>query len=140
LLEEREEQGVLAAVAVAEAEADEEDLELDTAVMGLIMSIVTQDISRVLLYELPLMHFLAVCGIDPITKVFCKAFVYTPILAQVLWILWLLLLEVALPLKAWPKLGLQDQTQVGPVAVRVERICKRHLCEGSFSLASSILT
>jgi malonyl CoA-acyl carrier protein transacylase len=41
LLEEREEQGVLAAVAVAEAEADEEDLKLDIAVIGLIMSIVT---------------------------------------------------------------------------------------------------
>ena len=81
LLEEREEQGVLAAVAVAEAEADKEDLKLNIAVIGLIISIVTQDISRVLLYKLPLMHFLAICGIDPITKVFCKAFVYMPILA-----------------------------------------------------------
>ena len=86
------------------------------------------------------MHFLAVCGIDPMTKAFRAAFVYTPILAQVLWILRLLLLEIALPLQAWPELGLRDRTKVGSVAGRVDRIRHKHLCEGSLSPASTILT
>jgi superfamily II DNA helicase RecQ len=139
LLEERQE-GVAVAVAVAVADKDKDDPELDTAVMGLIVSIVTQDTSRVPLYESPLMHYLAVCGIDPVAKAFREAFVYTPILAQVLWIVRLLLLEIALPLKAWPELGLKDRSQIGAVAVRVDRFRQRHLCEGSFSPTSSILT
>ena len=125
------------AVAVAVAE---DDHKLDTAVMGLIQSIVTQDTSRVPLYESPLMHFLAVCGIDPVTRSFRTSFVYTPILAQVLWILRLVLLEIALPLQAWPELELYDLPQARSVARRVHTIREKHLCEGSFSPASSILT
>lgn len=45
------------------AMADKGDPELDTAVMGLIVSSVTQDTSQVPLYKWPLMHFLAVVGL-----------------------------------------------------------------------------
>jgi hypothetical protein len=65
------------------------------------------------------MHFLAVCGIDPVAQALQDVFTYTPVLAQVLWILHLLLLEVALPLRAWPKLELQARTHVRAVAEQV---------------------
>ena len=63
-------------MAVAEANA-----KLVTAVMALIISIVTQDTSRISLYESPLMYFLAVYGVDSRNKTYRSVFTYTPILA-----------------------------------------------------------
>ncbi len=126
-------------VAVTDGDA-KGDTVLDTALMGLIVSIITQDTSQIPLYASPLMHFLAVCGVDSVTQSFRRSFAFTPILAKVLWIIRLLLLEYALPLQAWPEIGIQDCTQVGAVAVRVQKIRQTHLCEGSFLPASSILT
>jgi hypothetical protein len=128
---------VAVAVAVADTKADPK---LDTAVMGLIKSIVIQDTSRVPLYESLLMHFLAVCGVDSVSQSFRPPFVYTPILAQVLWILRLILLEITVPLQAWPELGLSNRTRVVSVARRVHIIREKHLCKGLFSPVSSILT
>jgi hypothetical protein len=82
------------------AEGSDPEPILTTAVMGLIVSIITQNTSRVSLYASPLIHFLAICGVNPQTKAFQPVFSYTPILAQVLWIIRLLILEYALPLRA----------------------------------------
>ena len=41
------------------------DNKLDNAVMALIMSLLAQDTSQLLLYESPVMHYLAVRGVNP---------------------------------------------------------------------------
>ena len=128
------------AVAVAEADPGR----LDTALMGLIISLLAQDTSQLLLYESPVMHYLAVRGVNPQTRRFYPSFQYTPILAQMIWIIRLLLLEVAVSEQGWPELGLQSRAVIGAVAgavaERIHALRKSHLCEGSFSPASSILS
>jgi hypothetical protein len=86
------------------------------------------------------MHYLAIQGVDEQAAAFQAAFFYTPILAAVLWINRLIMLEVAVPLEAWPALGLQSKAQVVSVRDRIHRLRKRHLCEGSFSPTASILS
>jgi hypothetical protein len=128
-----------AAVAVAEADA-----RLDSALMGLIISLLAQDTSQLLLYESPVMHYLALRGVNPQTKTFYPSFQYTPILAQMIWIIRLLMLEVAVSEKGWPELGLKSRKETGAVAGavadRIHELRRSHLCEGSFSPASSILS
>jgi hypothetical protein len=104
------------------------------------MLVVMQDTSRIGLYESPLMHYLAVRGVDEQSKAFRAAFFYTPILAGALWINRLIMLEVAVPLEAWPAVGLQSKAQVESVRDRIHRLRKKHLCEGSFSPTASILS
>ncbi len=117
---------------------------LTVAIMALSISLITEDTSQMSLYEAPVMHYLAVRGIDTITRTFRTPASYTPILAQMLWIIRLLLLEVAVCDEGWPELGLQSRTEIGKtagaVAARMKEIRLRHLVEGSFSPASSILT
>jgi len=129
--------------AVAVAVADD-DHELDTALMGLIVSLLAQDTSQLRLYESPVMHYLAVRSVNPQTKTFYPADRYTPILAHMIWIIRLLFLEVAVPEKGWPELGLKSRTEIGTVAGavadRIHSLRRGHLCEGSFSPASSILS
>lgn len=60
------------------------DDELDTRLMKLIISLITQDTSQLFLYESPVMHYLAVRGINSQTTRFYPSFQYTPILAQML--------------------------------------------------------
>ena len=50
------------------------------------------------------------------------------------------MLEIALLLAPWPGLMLQSRNELYSVSERVYSIRKKHLCEGSFSPASSILT
>ena len=50
------------------------DNKLDNAVMALIMSLLAQDTSQLLLYESPVMHYLAVRGVNPQTKRFYPSF------------------------------------------------------------------
>jgi hypothetical protein len=54
------------------------------------------------------------------------------------------MLEVAVSEKGWPELGLQSRKEIGAVAgavaERIHEFRKNHLCEGSFSPASSILS
>jgi len=129
------------AVAVAKADNDNE---LDIALMGLIISLLAQDTSQLLLYESPVMHYLAVRGINPQTKTLYPASQYTPILAHMIWMIRLLMLEVAVSEKGWPELGLQSRKEIGAVAGavagRIHELRRGHLCEGSFSPASSILS
>jgi hypothetical protein len=106
--------------AVAVAVADDK---LDSMLLGLIVSLLAQDISQLPMYESPVMHYLALRGVNPQTKRFYLSFQYTPILAQMLWIIRLLMLEVAVSEQGWPELGLPSRKEIGAVAGAVaERI------------------
>jgi hypothetical protein len=67
-------------------EAKNQDPNLTNALMRLCMSVVMQDTSCIRLYESPIMHYLAVSGVDEKSKALRTPFVYTPILAGALWI------------------------------------------------------
>jgi superfamily II DNA helicase RecQ len=149
-------------VAVAVAEADEArsvnkdvntnegiavavaDNKLDNAVMALIMSLLAQDTSQLLLYESPVMHYLAVRGVNPQTKRFYPSFQYTTYLAHMIWIIRLLILEMIVPEQGWPELRLPSRKETGAVAgavaEQIHKARRQYLCEGSFSPASSILS
>jgi hypothetical protein len=110
------------------------------ALMCLCMLVVMQDTSRIKLYESPMMHYLAVRGVDEQSETLRPAFFYTPILAGALWINRLIMLEVAVPLEAWPALGLKSKAEVESVPDRIHELRQKHLCEGSFSPTASILS
>ena len=108
--------------------------------MGICMQLVLQDTSCIKLYESPLMHYLAVRGIDKEFKILRPAILYTGILAGMLWINRLLLLEIAVPLDPWPELELKSKNEIDSLRTRIHQIRTDHLCEGSFSPTSSILS
>jgi hypothetical protein len=108
--------------------------------MRLCMLVVMQDTSRIRLYESPMMHYLAVRGVDEQSQSLRSAFYYTPILAGMLWINRLIMLEVAVPLEAWPALELESKAKVESVPNQIHELRKKHLCEGSFSPTASILS
>ncbi len=116
------------------------DPKVTNALMHLCMLVVMQDTSRIKLYESPMMHYLAVRGVDEKSGTLRTPFFYTGILAGALWINRLLMLEVAIPLKPWPSLGLKSKAQVESVRQRIHDLRKEHLCEGSFSPTASILS
>ena len=93
-------------------DSEAEDEELTSTLMCLCMLTVMQDTSRVRLYHSPIMHYLAVRGIDEQSKSLRSAFFYTPILAGMLWINRLIMLEVAVPLQPWPELRLKSKADV----------------------------
>lgn len=113
---------------------------LTNELMTFCMLVLMQDTSKGGLYDSPLMHYLAVQGIDPRTKSFRPAFSYTPTLGRMLWIARLIMLEIAVPLAPWPKLGLKAKQDIESIPDRVHELRSRHLCEGSYSPTSSILT
>ena len=132
-------------MADAEAVAEEAvDNQLDNALMGLIISLLAQDTSQLLLYESPVMHYLAIRGVNPQTQRFYPSFQYTTYLAHMIWIIRLLMLEVTVSEQGWPELGLPSRKEIGAVAgavaERIHESRRNHLCEGSFSPASSILS
>ena len=104
------------------------------------MLVVMQDTSCIKLYESPIMHYLAVRGVDKKSNTLQASFSYTGILAGVLWINRLIMLEVALPLEPWARLDLQSKAQVESVPDRIHELRRKHLCEGSFSPTASILS
>ena len=76
-------QPVAVAAAVEEAEEGREveggaeavaDNQLDNALMELIISLLAQDTSQLLLYKSPVMHYLAIRGVNPQTKRFDPLF------------------------------------------------------------------
>lgn len=119
-------------------EVEEQDQELITTLMRLCMAIVMQDMSKMTVYQSPLMHFLAVMGVNRETNTLRPSFDYTPMLAGVLYINRLIMLEVAVPAEAWPML--QSRDEIPAVPQRIKQMRKKHLCEGSFSPTSSILS
>jgi hypothetical protein len=61
--------------------AEDQGPNLTNALMRLCMLVVMQDTSSIKLYESPLMHYLAVRGVDEKSKALRSPFFYTPILA-----------------------------------------------------------
>jgi len=122
------------------ADNDTDDRPLINALMCLCMLTVMQDTSRIGLYHSPMMHYLAVRGVDVQSQSLRSAFFYTPILAGMLWINRLIMLEVAVPCQPWPALQLDSKADVESVPDRIHQLRALHLCEGSFSPTSSILT
>ena len=118
----------------------DQDPDVTDALMCLCMLVVMQDTSRVTLYESPMMHYLAVRGVDEQSETLRPAFFYTPILAGALWINRLVMLEVAVPLEAWPALGLKSKAKVESIPDRIHELHQKHLCKGSFSPTASILS
>ena len=121
-------------------EPKDQDPSLTGVLMHLCMQVVMQDTSSIRLYESPIMHYLAVRGVDEKSKSFRVPFFYTPILAAALWISRLIMLEVAVLLEPWPRLELKSKAQVESVPKRIHDLRKKHLCEGSFSPIASILS
>ncbi|KFZ04594.1 hypothetical protein V502_10033, partial [Pseudogymnoascus sp. VKM F-4520 (FW-2644)] len=76
-------------------EPEERDAKLTEELMGFCLMVVRQDLEREKVYRSPLMHFLAVMGIDAASGTLRGAFTYTPTLAAALWINRLLMLEMA---------------------------------------------
>ena len=69
-----------------------------------------------------MMHYLAVRGVDEQSETLRLAFFYTPILAGALWINRLIMLEVAVPLEAWPALGLKSKAEVESVPDQIHEL------------------
>jgi hypothetical protein len=117
---------------------------LDIAVMRLIISLLCQDTSQLLVYESPVIYYLAIRGINTHTKAFYPSFRYTPYLVHMLWIIRLLMLELTVSKQGWPQIGLLSRKEIGAVAgavaERIHDIRKQHLYEGSFSPTLSILS
>jgi hypothetical protein len=65
-------------------EEEERDQALTTELMQLCMLIVMQDMSKISVYDSPLMHFMAIMGVDAYTKTLRSSFHYTKFLAAVL--------------------------------------------------------
>ena len=80
--------------------AKDQDPDVTNALMCLCMLVIMQDTSRISTYDGPMMHYLAVRGVDTQSKSLRASFYYTPILAGMLWINRLIMLEVAVPLEA----------------------------------------
>jgi hypothetical protein len=75
---------------------------LDIVVIRLIISLLCQDTSQLLVYESPVIYYLAIRGINTYTKVFYPSFRYTLYLAHILWIIRLLMLELTVSEQGWP--------------------------------------
>lgn len=119
-------------------EEEEQDQALTTELMQFCMLIIMQDMSKISVYDSPLMHFMAIMGVDAHTKTLRSSFHYTKFLAAVLYINRLIMLEVAVPAEAWPML--QSRDDIPDVPARIKQIRSKHLCEGSFSPTSCILS
>lgn len=118
----------------------DQDPNLTITLMCLCMLVVMQDTSRIKLYESPMMHYLAVRGVDEKSETFRTPFFYTSVLTGALWINRLIMLEVAVPSEPWPTLGLQSKAQIASVPKQIYELRKKHLCEGLFSPTASILS
>ncbi len=113
---------------------------LANELMQLCRQVITQDLSVAKLYDSPLMHYLAVRGIDENAEGFRGPMDYTNILAGVLWMLRLLALELAIPSRPWPELGIPGKGELGKgklasVGETIKTFRLAHLVEGSFSPA-----
>jgi hypothetical protein len=94
--------------------------------------------SKISVYDSPLIYFMAIIGVDIHTKTLRLSFYYTKFLAAVLYINRLIMLEVAVPAETWPML--QNRDDILDMLVRIKQIRSKYLCEGLFSLTSCILS
>lgn len=122
-------------------ELEDQDHDLTIEVMRFCQLVVMQDMGKhESVYDSPLMHYLAVMGVDTESNTFRVSFFYTPILAGILYINRLIMLEVAVSIEGWPELDIPAKENIPSVAERIHDIRRRHLCEASFSPTSSILS
>ncbi|KFY94163.1 hypothetical protein V498_04016 [Pseudogymnoascus sp. VKM F-4517 (FW-2822)] len=121
-------------------EPEERDAKLTEELMGFCLMVVRQDLEREKVYRSPLMHFLAVMGIDAAAGTLRGAFTYTPTLAAALWINRLLMLEMAVSLKGWRGLKIPAKEDISSVKDRVDMIRRKYLCLSSYTPTSSILS
>jgi hypothetical protein len=122
-------------------ELEDQDQELTSELMNLCRLVVMQDISKQeSVYGSPLMHYLAVMGVDTQTNTFRVSYFYTPILAGVLYINRLIMLEIAVSIEGWPALDIPAKDDIPSVPERIHQMRRQHLCEASFSPTSSILS
>ena len=140
LIEVQNIQEVVAVVVVVEAD----DSQLDTTLIGLILSLLIQETSQLPLYKSPVIYYLTIRGIDTQIGTFYPSFQYTLYLAYIVQMIRLLMLEVAVSKQGQPKLGLQSRKEIrvvaGAVVDQVYILQKNHLYEGLFSPALSILS
>ena len=113
---------------------------LASELMKLCGLVIMQDLSAAKLYDFPLMHYLAVRAIDKKAEGLRGPIQYTNILASVLWMVRLLPLELAIPSRPWPELGISGKGELASVRASVKAFRLAHLVEGLFSPAYSILT
>jgi hypothetical protein len=129
-----------------EEQDDEEDFTPTFAdpvvntLMTVIMLMIQQDTSSGGEYQSPMMHYLAVRGINTETQGFMSAFHYTPILAGKLWVNRLLMLELTLPKNAWPEMVLKSKHDIRNVPELIQEVRRKHLCEGSYSPTATVLS
>ncbi|OBT70627.1 hypothetical protein VF21_10672, partial [Pseudogymnoascus sp. 05NY08] len=119
---------------------EERDAKLTEELMGFCLMVVRQDLEREKVYQSPLMHFLAVMGIDAAAGTLRGAFAYTPTLAAVLWINRLLMLEMAVSLKGWRGLKIPAKEDISSVKDCIDMIRQKYLCLSSYTPTSSILS
>lgn len=90
--------------------------------------------------ESALCHFTAVLGIDMKKGTFRRPHNYTPMLSGIIWVNRLLMLEYALPKRAYRTLGWQDRKAYGDGRIdRFEQVRRACLVNGSYSPMSYIL-
>ena len=139
LIEVQNIQEVVVVVVVVEAD----DSQLDTILIGLILSLLIQETSQLPLYESPIIYYLTIQGINTQIGTFYLLFRYTLYLAYIVQMIRLLILKVAVSEQGQPKLGLQSRKEIrvvaGVVVDQVHILQKNHLYEGLFLPTSSIL-
>ncbi len=62
------------------------------------------------------MHYLAVRSVNPETQRFYPLFQFNPLSAYMIWMIRLLMLEVAVSEKGWPEQALESRKKIGAVA------------------------
>ena len=97
--------------------------------MKLCQLVIVQDLSKLKLYDSPLMHYLAVRGVDTQAEGFRGPMHHTGILADALWIERLLALEIAIPSEPWPELGLLGKADIQFVPECIREFRLSHLSQ-----------
>ena len=118
----------------------ERDSQLTNELMRFCLMVVQQNLEIKRVYQSPLMHFLAVIGINIQAGTLRGPFTYTLILAAILWVNRLLMLELCLSLKGWRALGILSREEGMSFKTRVDEAREKHLYIGTSSPISVILS
>ena len=95
-------------------------LVLTSELMNICRLVITQDFSATKLYDSPLMHYLAVRGIDEKAEGFRGPMEYSNILAGTLWMVRRLALELPISSKPWPELAIPGKRELSSVTESVK--------------------
>jgi hypothetical protein len=83
-------------------EEEKQDQVLTIELIQFYILIVMQDMSKISVYDFPLIYFMAIMGVDAYTKTLRSSFHYTKFLAAILYINRLIMLKIAVLAEAWP--------------------------------------